>query len=529
MSKKLKYAIPGVVVLAVLAFGVFFFWPAAGVEEQEAVDLDPVLSLPIMEEPLAILEFVIVSGADDGIVRVALTESAEAFQNPMKGFMPTRYVPGTGNPTFRHHEYGSTFRHYIMWRELENCFTDDVQKIIEWSDWAWADLPARNAKVVPRITLQFPRTMDIDSEIVSYWPDHLYYHCPVMRWFRPEFIDHLPVFIAKLGEAWNDDPRIAFIEMALWGNWGEHHIWPLTTPYGSERMPEYLQVILAEAFLEAFPDKKIQVRYPMDFRDFEFGFHWDSFALPDDARSGAGIRILNLEQNRWHTQIITGEIAYNWGDQSILGGSPYGTLSCNYATDYVIYWVEQVHASTLAWVSDYYFYWPVTEAVAYNAARLQKALGYRFVINNASYNRVVLPGEGFTVSFSLTNVGNAPFYYEWPVQVALLDDANTPVWTGLFDVDIRQWLPGRQIPVVTGEFVLPADLEPGVYTVALTVLNPAGLVPSLRFANTEYFIGGYTILGRMGVGVDLAPEDALVFGPFDSLKYDHSLFYVFER
>jgi hypothetical protein len=37
------------------------------------------------------------------------------------------------------------------------------------------------------------------------------------------FRDRVVSLIKKLGEVWDDDPRVAFIEMGIWGLWGEHH------------------------------------------------------------------------------------------------------------------------------------------------------------------------------------------------------------------------------------------------------------------------------------------------------------------
>jgi len=66
-------------------------------------------------------------------------------------------------------------------------------------------------------------------------------------------------------------------------------------------------------------------------------------------------------------------------------------------------------------------------------------------------------------------------------------------------------------------------LPPGTYTLAVAVLDPASMAPALRFANTNYYSGGRTPLGRVSVGSSVAPPQDL--GPFDALKPDDTLSY----
>jgi hypothetical protein len=57
---------------------------------------------------------------------------------------------------------------------------------------------------------------------------------------------------------------------------------------------------------------------------------------------------------------------------------------------------------------------------------------------------------------------------------------------------------------------------------AVAVLDAASNAPSLRFANSSYYRGGRTPLGKVGVG---SPPGDQNVGPFDGLKADTSLSY----
>ena len=182
-----------------------------------------------------------------------------------------------------------------------------------------------------------------------------------------------------------------------------------------------------------------------------------------------------------------------------------------YTHDLILEQIRNLHANHLGGVTWVDFKEP---GLMDNIRDIQKALGYRYVIGKASYGRTIREGRKWKISFSVTNTGSSPFYYDWPVEVSFLDPlSHEKRWSSVLEgVDIRQWLPGDRYDASKGGYtVLPeenrvsADLvvegvPAGEYIVALSILDPAGMLPSLRFANRSYFEGGYTVLGKVGVG-----------------------------
>lgn len=439
---------------------------------------------------------------------VSLVESTEAFKNPMKGFRPTRYIQDSAFPN---HEYATVYKQYIKYTDLENNAADSVQKIKDWSNVAWAGLENKNIKVIPRVVIVYPDGPGGGQ----YWPAGVAHDGTPSQWTSEQLKTRLVSFIGKLGQAWDGDPRVAAVELGLWGNWGEHHIYPATLPSGDDRIPADFQSALGSAYAQAFPSKKVMVRYPDTFTSFQFGYIWDSFALPDEAANGDAL----IARKSWMTQMNSGEVAYDWGDQSRLGGSPDGTLGSAANTDYVIDWIRRTNTSSLGWIAEYT---AGNAAIAANATRMQKELGYRYVLGSASFAVQVASGAQFPVSFSVTNKGNAPFYYRWPVKATLLRADRSVAWSGSFSADIRNWMPGKSY-TVSQTFPLPASLGSGVYTLALSINDPAGDAPSLRFANKSYYAGGWTVVGKIGVGQ--APTNQIL-GTYDVLKTDNSLRYT---
>ncbi|QGQ98780.1 DUF4832 domain-containing protein [Paenibacillus psychroresistens] len=453
-----------------------------------------------------------------GNITVNPLETSEAFKNPNMGFRPSVYI---GSNTFPDKEYTSIYKQYIRYTDLENFASDSVQKIKDWSNTAWAGIEARNIKVVPRVVIVYPNTGE-------FWADGIPNNDPVERWTSDTYKSRMVAFIAKLGQAWDNDPRVAAIELGLFGNWGEQHIWPLKFADGTDRIPLSFQTAFGNAYTAAFPNKKVMIRYPDTFTSYNFGTQWDSFALPDDATGGNG----EISRDNWRTQINSGEVAYDWGNQANLGGSPDGTLGSTANTNYVIDWIMNTHTSSLGWIAEYNAGNPTVEI---GATAMQKVLGYRYVINQATFSGNVTPGQTMNVSLSIVNKGSSPMYYNWPVEASLLRADKSVAWSGTFNTNITQWLPGTNwnsssrtysnapaVNTVSGAFTIPSNLAAGTYTLAVAVLDPAGNKPSVRFANTNYYNGGRTPLGKVGIGQDPSDQN---LGTFNSLKSDNSLSY----
>jgi hypothetical protein len=85
-----------------------------------------------------------VSPAQAQVVTVNPNEAPGPLTNPMMGF--------------RDNTYQTVVQQYIPWREIENLESDSVQKIRDFSNAQWADFPAKNVKVIPRVYL---RTLDL--------------------------------------------------------------------------------------------------------------------------------------------------------------------------------------------------------------------------------------------------------------------------------------------------------------------------------------------------------------------------------
>ena len=472
----------------------------------------------------------IVTTVQNGWVTVVPPEFHGAINNPLKGFRD-----------FKENGYGLVKREYIRWNEIEVSADDTVDRIIAHTNEITVTKGRRfeelNVKLVPRVFLDWDGGMVSGNKPNQHWPTDLHH----FDYDSPDFQNRLRLLVGKLGKAWDEDPRIFAVQMGLIGRWGEHHN---PAPTAEQRR------LLTEAFQKAFKHKPVLVRHTdAEFMQAGFGIYYDTFANisrepPEGPKDQFPWQATHMYPDIWKNAPIEGEVEYNWQmkredakPEETFGRTPNETMTVPAYRRYMIDKIRRYHASYLGWITGYD---QSSREVLAGAGEVQKAFGYRFLLDSASYPLAVRPGEKLPVNLTVRNTGSAPFYLDWPVAVGLLDPATVePVWSApLNGVDIRKWLPGEdwdstafayRRPAVPyhheGYATLPASIPPGQYLLALAILDrQGGMMPSARFAMANYFRGGWHPLGFIGIGK--APEEAgLKNIPFDSPAFDDSLHY----
>ncbi len=438
------------------------------------------------------------------LVTIYPEEYVHAIRNPLKGFRP---------PPDKEHEYGTLFKSYIRWNEIENSASDDVAKIITVCNAKWMGIEEKNLKAIPRIYLDWPRKE-------SGWPADM----KKGDYTSDQFKQRVIALIKKLGKAWDNDPRVAYVEMGLIGEWGE-----MEFPDTRDDIKE----AIAAQFAAAFQNKLVMIRWPNTYNDdiYNFGYYWDSWGHYDQKYYNYH---LNNLSPKWKTAVIGGEAAYDWGNWLIQPGkNPDSTVSKPIHRDYMIDEIRKLHGNHMGWIASYN---QNDESVRAGAEPLQKAMGYRFVITEVTYPKKIDKDKAFNVSIKIKNTGSSPFYYNWPVEVSLLDPkTKQPVWKKTCaNLDIRNWLPGDKWDNAKDLYTIPADVNTinqtfpvsgvpaGEYILALAILDPAGRRPSARFAIKNYFNGGRHPIGKVGVSKNL---NSFSVAGFDDVQSDKSLSY----
>ncbi len=465
------------------------------------------------------------TSVQNGWVTVTPPEFQGGINNPLKGYRD-----------YKENGYGLLVRTYVGWNAIEMGAGDSVDRIIAHTNKItkakgqnFEDL---NIKLVPRVYLDWD-----GSPGKQYWPADLH----TFDYESPEFHQRLRDLIAKMGKAWDNDPRIFAVQMGMIGYWGEHHS---PSPTASQRQ------LLAEEFKKAFKNKPVLVRHnDAEFMQAGYGLYYDTYGYigrepPHGPPDQFPMQATHVYPDVWKNAPIEGEVEYNWQKsrpsakpEETFGRTEDETMIVPKYRNYMIDKIRRYHTTYLGWICGYDDKKP---EVVEGAGEIQKAFGYRFVLDSVSYPHTVQPGAKLPVKLTVRNTGSAPFYLDWPVAVALLDPATAePVWSApLSDIDIRKWLPGEdwdsekfayRSPAVphpaAGSATLPKDIKPGDYVLALAILDrQGGMVPSARFATTHYYSGGWHPFGYIGVGKP-PKQVALQFAKFDSPAFDETLSY----
>jgi hypothetical protein len=311
----------------------------------------------------------------------------------------------------------------------------------------------------------------------------------------------LDTFVSALGRRYDGDPRIGFIQLGLLGFWGEWH----TYPHDGTTLPENWFASPAEAlrierdYDAAFDKTKLEVRYPgADNAALHLGYHDDSFAV--ETLPGVGWHFLDKMQqastgDKWRSESVGGELR-----PEIQGCVFDATADCPVIEDGADNdfpdSVAQTHASWL--INQYAFDPGYADANRARALAGSASLGYQLQVTQVDTPTVV-HGRSLRVGVWIRNTGVAPFYYDWPLQVAAVDRHGriAKTWT-------TPWSLTSVEPGTTRQFTATltgSGLRPGEYTLVLRAANPLANGVPLRFADAaqDATLPGWLTIGRTSI------------------------------
>jgi len=478
------------------------------------------------------------------IVTVNPKEFKPGLNNPYKGFRQGINRSESGFGKWKTPEYNTIWRHYIAWSDIESNANDGVQKIIDFCNKSWKGAEAANVRIIPRVYIDWDKNTGNE-----YWPADILAQTGLKAddpalWAHPVVKERIVKLIAKLGQAWDNDERIAWVQTGILGYWGEQE-----NPVGTDE--DGWAKRLGDAYSAAFKNKKLIVRNQpnWDVLDYKWGVYWDSYGHPGQ-RNGAWSAIQNTNATgRYLSEIIEGEVAYNWGESSfdpLYGTEPELTLNKTQYTNNMIDVIRELHCSGLGWISSYmdinaeYKDIVKIDSLKANASIIQNEFGYRFLLSEFTCQTRTEPGSKMDFSFKVTNTASAPFYYKWPVAVVLIDETTRQIKEKIIipDIDITQWLPGDkynytsriyQTPAVThsisGSATIPGSLPKGKYLIGISILEPNSKSPGIFFALENFFKESQTQpLARIGIG-ESAGANTLDGVRFDNPKTNDARYY----
>lgn len=402
------------------------------------------------------------------------------LDNPLKGWCTYPDAGRIDQP------YSMVFL-YVPWKELEP--TRGYYAFDAWERKAWNTGAARGKHIVFRVYIDYPtRPSGLPDWVreagVKVTPYKEQGGGESPDYDDPRMVDAMHRLIAALGKRYNPNPRVAFVQFGLLGFWGEWHTYPRSELFAK---PSTEKAVL-DAARVAFPDKKVMNRYPSGYagRQRWLGFFDDMF--PEDTDGKEDWQFLprlrtSGRQDAWKTVPFGGEMVPGAAKRQLGGG----------------------FATTMKSLEEGHFSWigPYSPAIAglsepdllANSRAMVRRMGYEYRLDEIRLPHEVRRGGTIEVEVRGTNQGVAPFYYRWPVEMALEDAQGRIAQRWTTGVDLRAWLPG------TFRFASSAKVavKPGRYRLMLGIQDPWTGKPAVGFANALPRRSGWTRLAQVRI------------------------------
>lgn len=301
-------------------------------------------------------------------------------------------------------------------------------------------------------------------------------------WNSEQFLSSWENLMRRLGSRYGDDPRLGFIDIGGYGDFGE---WGMNegggTPITSANAKR-----LMRAVIRAFPHKYTLINYMDKFPDMavalspKVGIRMDciggpySFALKD-------IPDTHLAEV-WRRAPVVGEWCPN----------PETTASRG------LQHVDEAHLSMLStgnFPRDYASL-GADEQTAFRQAYVNS--GFRYAVNRAEVPRSWRAGASATIRTTWQNLGVAPTYDQWNVVLRVINSAGRVVARQNVPVTLKDLTRDKGEVTVSQTLKLPAKLS-GTHRLAVVVLDPSGYQAPMHLAiagrsdTGAYRIGSMTI------------------------------------
>ena len=317
-------------------------------------------------------------------------------------------------------------------------------------------------------------------------------------WNDPYYIQRVEMLFKALAKKYDGDPRIAWIDIRMYGNWGEWHLSgiPYTDPsvntQGALPATPETENKLIDAQAKPFPhtqllmmtdDKRALVHALRLNTPIPIGMRRDSWGSVHFAEGFVDSSMPQADNdlilNRWK---IAPVIVETYGGDKVFEVGPEGLVKQ----------VRNYHVSAIGngALGKWEQFTPEQQQGLLQAGA---AAGYNLQLREVEYPEIMHPGGRVTINTSWLNIGSAPPYEKWQVSFVLLKNPDTAAWTGISGINPKTLSPSASL-VQSDTLQLPPNIAPGAYSLAIAVVDPKHyrrpMSLPIKNASTKY---GYII------------------------------------
>ncbi|MCL2541988.1 MAG: DUF4832 domain-containing protein [Nocardioidaceae bacterium] len=346
-------------------------------------------------------------------------------------------------------------------------------RVMAWCPGCWMESQPASSPKPPATPRWLPK------QRVSAKAPAVYRKSPPPDWNSPTFIRAWQQLMARLGRRYDRDPRLGYVDVGGYGSAGEWQTGGFGRPITVANAKR-----LVAAVLKAFPHHEVLINtmipsyvLPALRMSPRVGLRQDclgakSFGWTFDAYPAI--------RTRWRTAPVVSEWCHS------------GTSIQRGAAQVSRYHVSVTSSSNIPWT------YPQLSAAQRSAwAGAAKHAGYRYEVASVTAPRTWTAGSPSDVTVAVRNVGSAPTYDAWRVELRLLRPDGTVAASSVLPIDLRKVLPGSRSFHVAASF---PGVAAGDYRLALAVVDPSGYAAPMALATTGRDDGGDYPLGAVSVG-----------------------------
>lgn len=303
----------------------------------------------------------------------------------------------------------------------------------------------------------------------------------VIDWNSETVLSAWESLMGALGARYADDPRLGWVDVGGYGSWGEWHNYDLP---GAE-ITDTNAARMIRAVVAAFPSSHIVINASTA--------RFATTAVAMTPRMGLRVDCLGEPDGMWSALPGAPGLHDVWQHAPVIGEW------CNSATTDMTAGLTQVRTYHFSTVSSGNLAVPYSSMTpdqqdAYLTA--VKVSGYRYQLRELTLPATLRPGRRVEVTSRWRNVGVAPTYDRWRVQLQLRRIGGGPVASAPLGIDLRTVLPSSRSFTRS---VRVGDLPPGRYRVRIAVRPRGGYLAPMRLASAGRHRDGSYVLGRVRV------------------------------
>jgi len=299
-------------------------------------------------------------------------------------------------------------------------------------------------------------------------------------WNSEAFLSGWERLMNELGNRYDNDPRMGWVDVGGYGSWGEWHV------SSGREISDANAARVIRAVLEAFPSKHVVINAMTP--------RFALAALKMSPRMGLRVDCLG-EYNMFSTLPTSPEMQQRWRTAPVLS-EWCGTLSTS--TTLGAKQVRDFHISQTSSGNLEVPYTQMTVEQQRGYTDAARSAGYRYAVRKVVVPRRIERDDKVQLVTRWVNAGSAPTYDEWDVELRLHDASDRRVAVRTLDLDLGKLLPGGETYRLSARF---PKVRSGTYSISLAVTDPVGYLAPMSLANHgrradgSYRVGSMRIVG----------------------------------